>query len=78
MADAQAQSQGTRQVRVPEDLADMLTGIIEVEGGSVADILDPIARPAIVARFQQIEPALRTIRAARASARASANRRTGA
>ncbi|VTR99166.1 unnamed protein product [Gemmata massiliana] len=77
MAEDQAPSQGTRQVRVPEDLADMLAGIIEVEGGSVADFLDPIARPAVIARFQEIEPALKTIRAARASARTATNRRAG-
>lgn len=78
MAETQPQNQGTRQVRMHEDLADMLAGIIEVQGGSVAEILDPIARPEIVARFQQIEPALKTIRAARASARTVTSRRAGA
>jgi thiamine pyrophosphate-dependent acetolactate synthase large subunit-like protein len=57
----------TVHVRVPSDIARMLAGIIEVQGGVTSEFLDPLIRPAITQRYQEINAALKRIRRAKAS-----------
>jgi hypothetical protein len=46
---------GTKQIRVFDDLADMIGWIIKLEGGTVAKLIDPILRPEIVAKYARYE-----------------------
>jgi hypothetical protein len=62
---------GTRQVRVYEDIGDMISWIIRVEGGTTASLLDPLVRAEVTERFlrhkekierlKQAEDALRKV-----------------
>lgn len=45
----------TKMVRISTDLVDMLSAIIEVEGVTISDILDPLIRPQVTARYQKIK-----------------------
>ncbi len=45
----------TKMVRVQSDLADMLSAIIEVDGEAISDILDPLIRPQITARYANVK-----------------------
>lgn len=70
---------GTRQIRVYDDLADMIGEILEVEGGTAAALIDPLLRPQISAKHAQLEPEIQKIRKAKENlerARASARRRS--
>lgn len=55
----------TRQIRVFEDLADKIGWIIEIEGGSVANLVDPLLRNAIETRYEGISAAVEAIKRAR-------------
>jgi hypothetical protein len=55
---------GTRQVRVMEDLGEMISWIIRVEGGKTANLLDPMIRAQITARYQKHKEVIEKIRAA--------------
>jgi hypothetical protein len=59
---------GTRQVRIHEDLADMLGWIIKLKGGSVATILDPLIRPQITAMHRELKPAIDAMKKAQEAA----------
>ncbi len=67
LTESQATTTPTRIVRVNSDLAEMLGGIVEIEGGRIADILDPLIRPQITAMFERVKPTLDKIRRAKAT-----------
>ena len=56
----------SRLARIPGDLAAMLSGIVEVEGGTIAEIVDPLIRPEVTRRFREVKPTLDKIRRAKA------------
>lgn len=60
---------GTRHIRVAEDLARMLGDIIEVEGGTSAQFVDPLIRPQIVARYSELKPLIDQMAKVRQKAR---------
>ena len=55
---------GTRQVRVFEDVGEMISWIIRIEGGTTASLLDPMIRAEITARYLKHEDAIDKIKAA--------------
>lgn len=65
---------GTRQIRVFEDIADMLGWVYhfrEQAGGreSIAQIVDPLLRAQVVALYEPYRPAVEAIQAAERAAR---------
>ncbi len=42
-------------VRINVDLAEMLSWIVKVKGGTVAEFLDPLIRPQVTTAYKQIE-----------------------
>lgn len=60
---------GTRMVRLYNDVADMVGWIVELEGGTAAQLLDPLIRAAILARYKRIEPQVIKIKKAREEAK---------
>ena len=46
----------TRHVRLSNDLVDMISWLAHIEGGSAAQIIDPLVRQAITARYEGIRP----------------------
>lgn len=72
--------QGTRQVRVFEDLADKLGWLTRINGGNAAQILDPLIRPSIESAFKMIEADVERIKRAEEEVRKAedaAKRRKG-
>lgn len=66
MGKKRAEDKQSHQVRVHADLGDMISGILEVEGEiTCAQLLDPMLRAQITARFKKHEAAILKIRAAR-------------
>lgn len=63
---------GTRHVRVFEDLADMIGWIYHFEGGSVAQILDPLLREQVATRYAPYAAAVAQIKSAESGARKAA------
>lgn len=59
-------------VRVADDIADMLSWLSDIEGTNIADILDPLVRPQVTARFERIRPTVEAIKAAKAKHRGTA------
>lgn len=59
----------SRQVRVSADLAEMIGWIVRIQGGTVAQLVDPLIRPQISARYAALRPAIEAIEAAEAKAR---------
>lgn len=55
---------GTRQIRVNEDLADMISLVVRVIGGSSATLVDPMIRPDVVALYEKHKAAIEGIRLA--------------
>lgn len=55
--------QGTRQVRVFDDVADMLSWICEVQRLSSAVVLDPLIRNVIQRRYTELYPTIRKVKA---------------
>ncbi len=43
----------TRLIRAFEDIADMIAWIVRVEGGTTANLIDPMLRPEVVARYEK-------------------------
>lgn len=60
---------GTRMVRLYNDVADMIGWIVELEGGTAAQLLDPLIRGPIIARFERIKPQVQKIKKARDEAK---------
>ena len=56
---------GTKMVRVNADVAEWLGAIYDVTGEPSAQVLDPMIRADLFARFKQIEPAWLEIKKAR-------------
>lgn len=61
--------QGTRQVRVNEDIADMVAWINRIKGGTTAKYFDPLVRSQVEADYEEIEPEVRAIQKAERAAR---------
>ena len=59
--DGDEQSDFTRLVRVNADLADMIAWIVRIQGGTAAQLLDPLLRPFVHAKFEQIKPMVEQI-----------------
>ena len=57
--------QGTRQVRVNDDIGEMIGWIIKIEGGSTAKLLDPLIRDSVVARYEAIKGIAESIKKAK-------------
>lgn len=56
----------TKQTRINDDLREMLAWIVRIEGGSSAQILDPLIRPEIEARYARVKPTVDRIKAKQA------------
>lgn len=71
---------GTRQIRVFEDMADMIGWITRINGGSAAQLVDPLIRESIESAFKMIEADVERIKRAEAEVRkaeeAAKNRKT--
>lgn len=59
-----ASEEATKQVRVFEDLGEMISMIVRVEGGTTANLLDPMLRPQITTRYGRHKEAIDRILAA--------------
>ena len=55
---------GTRQVRVFEDVGEMISWIVRVEGVKTSNLLDPMIRAQVTARYQKHKEVIGKIRAA--------------
>ena len=55
---------GTRQVRVFEDVGEMISWIVRVEGVKTSNLLDPMIRAQVTARYQKHKEVIEKIRAA--------------
>lgn len=60
---------GTRQIRVFEDLGEMISWIIRVEGGTTANLLDPMIRAQILARYTKHQDVIAKLKAAEEAVR---------
>jgi hypothetical protein len=58
-------------MRLARDLVKMIYDIVEVDGSTIPQLLDPIVRPDLERRHAEILPALQIIRSAKESARKS-------
>lgn len=70
---AKPESEGTRMVRLQTDLADMIGWIVRItkktdSGFTAAELVDPLLRPQILARYKLIEADVEKIKKAEASA----------
>lgn len=65
---------GSRMVRLPEDLADMVSWLASIEGVTVAQIIDPLVRPVVSKRYADKYPAIRAIKKAKDDALALAGK----
>lgn len=54
----------TRLIRAFEDIADMIAWIVRVEGGTTANLIDPMLRPEVTARYQKHEETVNRIKKA--------------
>lgn len=66
MEPAPATSRETRHVRVYREMADKIGGIIEIEGGSAAALMDELAGKQVDERFERVRPRLEAIQAIKA------------
>ena len=55
----------TRLIRVYADIREMISMIVQVEGGTTADLLDPMIRYHITARYEKHRAKIERIRAAK-------------
>lgn len=60
-----------KHVRLAEDLVDMLGGIWFHEGTNIADILDPLVRPAITKKYKSLPAEVRAAIESRRTSRAA-------
>lgn len=58
----------TKMVRLANDVAEMIGWIVKVDGGTAAQLLDPLIRAPIQARYRQIQPQVERIKQALAEA----------
>ena len=59
----------TKLIRVHGDVAEMIGWIVELQGIKTANLLDPLIRPAVLARYKQIEPEVEAVKKLREAAR---------
>lgn len=52
---------GSQSIRVSQDLARMVAWICEIEGLSALELVDPLIRPSITARFERIKKQIEEI-----------------
>lgn len=55
---------GTRQIRVFDDMADMIGWVTRINGGNAAQLVDPLLRPAISSAYKMIEADVERIKKA--------------
>lgn len=60
---------GTRQVRVFEDIAEMVSWIVRVEGGTTAKVIDPLVRAQLTVRYLKHKDVIDKIKKAEDEAR---------
>lgn len=58
----------TRLIRVFPDIAEMISWITEMQDIKTANLVDPILRPAILMRYEQIKPEIEAMKKLKASA----------
>jgi hypothetical protein len=63
-ARAKGDDKASHQIRVNADLGEMIAWIVRVEETTTAQLLDPMLRAQIVARYKKIEAAVEEIKAA--------------
>lgn len=63
---AQSEGKGSHQIRVAPDLGEMISWIIRLEGGTTVQLLDPMIRAQLTARYEKHKPAVEKIQAAEA------------
>lgn len=56
--------QATKHVRLFEDIAEWVGWIVRIEGGSSSQLLDPLVRAPILARYKKIEHLVEEIKGA--------------
>lgn len=61
---AEPMEKGTRQVRVYEDVGDMISWIVRVTGENTASLLDPLVRAEITEKYMRYEEQIKKIKAA--------------
>lgn len=59
----------SHQVRVNADLGEMIAWIARVEEVSTSQLLDPMLRPQILARYERVRPSVEKMKAAEAALR---------
>jgi hypothetical protein len=59
---------GTKHVRIKADLAEMLSEILKIDGGTSADYLDPLVRPQIATTHAELLPAINALKKGREQA----------
>ncbi len=58
-----------KMVRLSNDLAGMISWIVKLEGGTASQLLDPLIRGPIQARYAKIKPQVEKIKRAQEEAR---------
>lgn len=58
----------TRLIRVFPDIAEMIAWIAEMQDIKTANLVDPILRPAILMRYEQIRPEIEAMKKLKESA----------
>lgn len=61
-----------RGVRLNKDLADMIGWIVRLQGGTAAQLCDPLLRPQITKRYKDIEPEVERVKKAASNAKKKA------
>lgn len=65
---------GTHQIRVHSDLGEMISWIIRVEGGTTANLLDPMLRAQILTRFERYKDEIEELKKAERALREAERR----
>lgn len=63
-SETEPMGEATRQVRVFEDMGEMISWIVRVEGGTTANLLDPMIRVQIEAKYAKHRAVIDKIKAA--------------
>jgi hypothetical protein len=74
---AKPETEGTRMVRVPTDIADMIGWIVRIKkksdaGYTASELVGPMLRPGVTARYKLIESEVEKIKRAEDSASSKA------
>lgn len=63
------EEKGSKLIRVNDDLAEMISWLVRVKGGTAATIVDPLLRPQITRRYETISQHVEKIKLAEAAVR---------